>query len=63
MLCLYKSFMSTFVEWLKENFLLCLHCDVLLSNVYHATAFLHGFFVYSCFVSRGSMRRYTNWVH
>ena len=53
MLCLYKSFMSAFVEWLKENFLLCLHCDVLLSNVYHATAFLHGFFVYSCLFPEG----------
>ena len=40
MLCLYKSFMSTFVEWLIENFILCLHCNVFISNVYHATAFL-----------------------
>ena len=37
-LCLYKYFISTFVDWLKENFLLCLHCDVLLLNVYHVAA-------------------------
>ena len=53
-LCLYKSFMTTFVEWLKENFLLYLHCDVLLWNVYHsATAFLHSFLYIHVLFSEG----------
>ena len=56
MLCIYKYFMSTFMEWLKENSLLCLHCDILCRMF---TVPLHlsiAFFVHSCVVSRGSMR-------